>query len=110
LEEDIIEIGHITHFFPKISVAVVELTLPLAVGDNILVKGPTTDFQQTVDSMQIDRKAIQRAEGGQSIGLSETIVREKFHNRLMVMTPFSTSSYIFCYPCHNLITILLTEL
>jgi hypothetical protein len=69
LEEDIIEIGHITHFFPKISVAVVELTLPLAVGDNILVKGPTTDFQQTVDSMQIDRKAIQRAEGGQSIGL-----------------------------------------
>jgi hypothetical protein len=69
LEEDIIEIGHITHFFPKISVAVVELTLPLAVGDNILVKGPTTDFQQTVDSMQIDRKAIQRAEGGQSVGL-----------------------------------------
>jgi hypothetical protein len=69
LEEDIIEIGHITHFFPKISVAVVELTLPLAISDRILVKGPTTDFEQTVDSMQIDRKAIQRAEGGQSIGL-----------------------------------------
>ena len=68
-EEDIIEIGHITHFFPKINVTVVELTLPLAVGDHILVKGPLTDFEQTVDSMQIDRKAIQRAEGGQSIGL-----------------------------------------
>ncbi len=78
MEEDIIEIGHITHFFPKISVAVVELTLPLAVGDSILVKGPTTDFQQTVDSMQIDRKAIQRAEGGQSIGLKVAQpVREK---------------------------------
>ena len=69
MEEDIIEIGHITHFFPKINVAVVELTLPLAVGDRILIKGPATDFEQTVDSMQIDRKAIPRAEGGQSIGL-----------------------------------------
>jgi putative protease len=68
-EEGIIEIGHVTHFFAKISVAVVELTLPLAIGNRILLKGPSTDFEQTVDSMQIDRKAIQQAEGGQSIGL-----------------------------------------
>jgi hypothetical protein len=69
LDEDIIEIGQITHFFPKINVAVLELTLPLSIGDRILVKGPATDFEQVVDSMQIDRKAIPRAEGGQSIGL-----------------------------------------
>lgn len=67
--EDIIEIGHITHFFPKINVGVIELTLPLAVGDRILVKGPSTDFEQTVESIQIERKPIQRAEGGQSVGL-----------------------------------------
>ena len=69
VEEVVIEIGHVTHFFSKISVAVVELTLPLAVGDRILVKGPSTDFEQTVESMQIDRKPLPRAEGGQSIGL-----------------------------------------
>jgi putative protease len=69
IEEDIIEIGHITHFFPKINVAVIELTLPLAVGDRILVKGPSTDFEQTVESIQIERQPIQRAEGGQSVGL-----------------------------------------
>lgn len=69
VEETVIEIGHVTHFFSKIGVAVVELTLPLAIGDRILVKGPLTDFEQTVDSMQIDRKAIEHAEGGQSIGL-----------------------------------------
>lgn len=69
MDEDIIEIGNITHFFSKINVAVVELTLPLSLGDHILIKGPSTDFEQTVDSMQIDRKAIPRAEGGQSIGL-----------------------------------------
>ena len=69
MEDAIIEIGHVTHFFSKISVAVVELTLPLSVGDRILVKGPSTDFEQTVESMQIDRKSLPRAEGGQSVGL-----------------------------------------
>ncbi len=68
-EEDIIEIGRILHFFSKINVAVVELALPLAVGNRILIKGPSTDFEQIVDSMQIDRKVIAQAECGQSIGL-----------------------------------------
>jgi putative protease len=68
-EENVEQVGHITHFFPKISVAVVELTAPLTVGDRILIKGPSTDFEQVVDSMQIEHKNIQRAESGQSVGL-----------------------------------------
>ncbi len=64
-----IEVGHVTHFFSKIGVGIVELTLPLAVGDRILVKGPLTDFEQTVDSMQMEHKAVERAEGGESVGL-----------------------------------------
>ena len=68
-EENIIEIGHIAHFFSKINVGVVELIAPIAVGDRILVKGPTTDFEQAVDSMQIEHANIQKAEAGQSIGL-----------------------------------------
>jgi len=69
VEEAVIEIGHVTHFFSRISVAVVELMLPLAIGDHILIKGPSTDLEQIVESMQIEGKSIQRAEGGQSIGL-----------------------------------------
>jgi hypothetical protein len=68
-EENIVQVGQITHFFSKISVAVVELTAPLAVGDRILVKGPSTDFEQVVESMQIEHANIPRAEAGQSIGL-----------------------------------------
>ncbi len=68
-EENVIEVGHITHFFSKINVAVLELTSPLAVGDRILVKGPTTDFEQVVDSMQIEHANIPKAEAGQSVGL-----------------------------------------
>ena len=69
MDEPIIEIGYISHFFSKINVAIIELTQPLSIGDNILVKGPLTDFNQKVESMQIDRKEIHRAEGGVSVGL-----------------------------------------
>jgi hypothetical protein len=68
-EEEILEIGTVKHFFSKISVAIIDLTAPLSVGDRILVKGPSTDLEMTVDSMQIEHKDIRRAEAGQSIGL-----------------------------------------
>jgi hypothetical protein len=78
IEEDIIEIGYVAHFFAKINVAAIALTLPLTIGNRILIKGPSTDFEQTVESMQLDRKEIQQAEGGQSIGLKVVqSVREK---------------------------------
>jgi putative protease len=69
MNEQILEVGTIKHFFSKISVAVVELTAPLSVGDQILVKGPSTDFEMTVESIQIEHKSIERAEAGQAIGL-----------------------------------------
>jgi hypothetical protein len=69
MEEEVVEIGSIIHYFSKINVAIVQLTLPLSVGDQILVKGPTTDFEQTADSIQLDRKNIQRAEGGQTVAI-----------------------------------------
>jgi len=77
-EENVVEVGHVTHFFAKISVAVVELKAPLAVDDLILIKGPTTDLEQVVESMQIEHENIERAEAGQSIGLKVVQrVREK---------------------------------
>jgi putative protease len=77
-EGEVVEIGHISHFFSKISVAVIELAAPLAVGDTIVIKGPTTDFEQHVESMQIEHENVQRAEAGQSIGLKVAErVREK---------------------------------
>jgi len=63
------EVGKVTHFYSKISVAVVQLTAPLSVGDTILIKGDTTNLEQTVDSMQIEHENIQKAEAGKAIGL-----------------------------------------
>lgn len=69
MSEEIIEVGNVTHFFSKISVAIIELSSLLNVGDTILFKGPTTDFQQEVESMQIEHENINQAEAGQIIGL-----------------------------------------
>ena len=66
---DLQEIGQIFHYYAKIGVAIVNLKAPLSVGDKILVKGPTTNLEQTVASMQIEHKNIELAEAGQSIGL-----------------------------------------
>ena len=64
-----VEVGRVTHFFNKISVAVVELTGELEVGDEIVIKGHTTNFRQKVTSMQIEHRNIEKAGPGQAIGL-----------------------------------------
>jgi putative protease len=68
-EKELTEVGRITHFFTKISVAIVELSDMLVVGDQIVIKGPTTSIEQKVESMQIEHKDVKKAKRGQSIGL-----------------------------------------
>lgn len=63
------EVGKVTHFYPKISVAVVEVSGTIKVGDRIRIKGKKTDFEQVVESMQIEHKNIAEAKPGDSIGL-----------------------------------------
>lgn len=63
-------IGKITHYFGKIEVGIIEITKgSLAVGDTIHIKGTSTDFEQKVDSMQIEHEQINKAKKGDVIGL-----------------------------------------
>ncbi|OGW85533.1 MAG: translation elongation factor-like protein [Omnitrophica bacterium RIFCSPHIGHO2_02_FULL_46_11] len=77
-------IGVVTHYFPHVQAAVVKLKKPLAVGDTILLKGTTTDFEQTVASMQIDRIPLQNAKKGDEIGLQ---VKERVREHDLVLSP-----------------------
>jgi len=64
------ELGKITHFFDKISVAVLRIEEgSLNVGDKIHVKGAITDFLQTVDSMQVEHRSVESAKSGDAIGM-----------------------------------------
>lgn len=70
-----IRVGKVTHYYSKIGVAIVEITdESLNIGDTIKIKGHSTDFTQTVDSMQIEHQPINKAEVGNIIGLK---VKEK---------------------------------
>jgi hypothetical protein len=62
-------VGVITHYFPKVNAAVVKLKSSLSLGEPVWIKGKTTDFKQTVGSIQIDRKPLEKAKKGQEIGL-----------------------------------------
>jgi len=62
-------VGKVTHYYDKINVAVLELDRALKVGDTIKIVKGDTEFTQTIDSMQIDRKEVKSAKKGDSIGL-----------------------------------------
>ena len=62
-------IGTITHYFSNIGVAVIDLKDKLVVGDEVrIIGGEDTDFNQTIDSMEMDHEKIKKAKKGDSIG------------------------------------------
>jgi GAF domain-containing protein/ActR/RegA family two-component response regulator len=62
-------VGRVTHYYSRIGAALVEVTDTIKVGDTIHIKGGTRDFEQTVDSMEIEHQNVEVATKGQSIGL-----------------------------------------
>lgn len=63
-------IGKITHFFSNINVAVINLSGVLKEGDTIRIAGgENTDFNQEIDSMEVDHKKVKTAKKGDSVGL-----------------------------------------
>jgi U32 family peptidase len=63
------EIGRVTHFYSKISVAILQLDSTLKVGERIAIVGSTTDLEQDVKSMQVEHQNIEVAKAGDLVGL-----------------------------------------
>lgn len=63
------EVGKVFTYFAKIDVAGIEVTGKMKVGDTLHFKGATTDFEQKLDSMQVDNKPVKEAKKGDSIGI-----------------------------------------
>jgi putative protease len=64
------KIGVVTHYFGKIGVAALKITNgELRVGDTIHVKGHTSDFTPTVDSMQVEHESVEVARTGDEVGM-----------------------------------------
>jgi len=64
------EVGVVEGYFSKIGVAAVNITNGvLKVGDKIHIKGSTTDFEQIVESIQIEKQNVEMAKPGDKIGI-----------------------------------------
>ena len=63
-------VGTVSHYYNHLHVAGVTITDDeLHNGDTIHIKGHTSDFEQKVESMQIDHEAVEVAKPGDQIGL-----------------------------------------
>lgn len=63
-------VGIVTHYFGRISVAVVDLERDLTLGDQIqFVRRGFFQFDQEVTSIHIEHKSLQSASAGQEIAL-----------------------------------------
>ncbi len=72
-----IPIGRVEKFFGKISVAAIKITDgELNVGEKIKFKGHSTDFEQQVDSMQVEHASVQTVKAGDEVGIK---VAQKVH-------------------------------
>lgn len=80
------KIGVVTRYFAKIGVAAVEISDgELIVGDTIHVKGHTSDFTQSVESMQVEHSSVESASAGESVGL-RMAERVREHDQIFKVT------------------------
>ncbi len=67
-----VEVGKVVDYFARIGVAGIDLTGPLKAGERIHIKGHTSDFEQVVQSIQIEHEAVAEAKAGDKIGIKVT--------------------------------------
>ena len=71
-------IGKVTHYYDQLGVAVIQLDsdTSLKKGDSVQFKGNSTDFTQTLSSLQLDHTDVDSVKAGDDFGLK---VDQKVH-------------------------------
>jgi putative protease len=62
-------LGVVSNYFDHVGVAAIKLKTSLKKGDIIRVVGGNVDFEQKVESMQIQHKAVSEAKKGDEVGI-----------------------------------------
>ena len=80
-------VGTVMHYFGKAKVAGIRISAgELRVGDTIHIVGHTSDFTQQLDSMQIDRVAVESATVGDEIGV-QVVEHAREHDEVYRIAP-----------------------
>lgn len=65
-------VGTVEHYYERLDVVAVKLVGALKVGDAIAINGGEGETREIVSSMQIDRKDVEEASAGDSVGIKVT--------------------------------------
>lgn len=65
-----VQIGKVTHYFGHLSVAAIELSGELKVGDTIHIKGHTSDFTEKVETIQLEHAEVTSGKAGVNVGIN----------------------------------------
>jgi len=79
-------VGTVTHYYSKLEVAGIELAGELEVGDTVHILGHTSDFTQTVESIQIEHQTVDSAKEGDPIAIKVN-ERARVHDQVLLVTP-----------------------
>jgi translation initiation factor IF-2 len=73
-----IAIGKIIKYFSKIGGAAIRITSgELKIGNTIKIKEHVNDFEQTVESLQVEHENVEKIEAGKDVGIKVVeVVRE----------------------------------
>lgn len=63
------ELGKVSHWYDKINVAVVKLTGPLKKGDNVKFKRGEEEFEEKIESLQIDHVDVSAGKKGDEVAM-----------------------------------------
>jgi len=63
------KIGKVVHYYDKIGVAIVDLNGPLRLGDQVTFKKGDDEKTATIESIQIERSAVEQAGKGDVVGV-----------------------------------------
>lgn len=74
-----LKVGRVVEYYARIGVAGIQIEEgSLSIGDTIHIRGHTTNFEQVVESMELQHEPIQKAEPGQMVGIK---VRERVRGK-----------------------------
>jgi|SRR6185437_10227279 len=65
-------LGYVEDYYARVGVAALTLEKRVSLGDRIHVLGHTTHYEQTVDSLQIDHRAVSTAGPQAAVGIKVT--------------------------------------
>ncbi|MCK5044070.1 U32 family peptidase [Candidatus Pacearchaeota archaeon] len=70
-------VGEVTHYFPKIGVATIQLVSELKINDKIVIIGDETGLQKSqIKHIEINKKSVKKGKKGKEIGLLIPKVRK----------------------------------